>query len=327
MKKIFILALAALATTAFAATPSKKDKKQKNQPKTEQTAPVQLISKSDSLSYSAGMFTTRGLMDYVKKEFGVDSTNIQAFVEGLNEGIAHSNDRQFIAHSAGLQIAQMLESRIYPNVSKDVKDTPLTLDSVTFNRGFVAAVVGDTTVMKTADANKYFETTLQNVKKQAEEAYKAENEAWLKQNSTKPGVQSLPSGLQYKVLTEGKGAVAGKDDEVTVRYEGHTIDGKEFDSSYKRNPNTTTFRPNQVIKGWTEALCMMPEGSKWELYIPQSIGYGSRKAGSIKPYSTLIFTVEVVKVEKKAETGTDTKTEKAATAKKSVAKKLPVRKK
>lgn len=327
MKKIFILALAALATTAFAATPSKKDKKQKNQPKTEQTAPVQLISKSDSLSYSAGMFTTRGLMDYVKKEFGVDSTNIQAFVEGLNEGLAHSNDRQFTAHSAGLQIAQMLESRIYPNVSKDVKDTPLTLDSVTFNRGFVAAVVGDTTVMKTADANKYFETTLQNVKKQAEEAYKAENEAWLKQNATKPGVQSLPSGLQYKVLTEGKGAVAGKDDEVTVRYEGHTIDGKEFDSSYKRNPNTTTFRPNQVIKGWTEALCMMPEGSKWELYIPQSIGYGSRKAGSIKPYSTLIFTVEVVKVEKKAEANADTKTEKAATAKKSVAKKLPVRKK
>lgn len=327
MKKIFILALAALATTAFAATPSKKDKKQKNQPKTEQTAPVQLISKSDSLSYSAGMFTTRGLMDYVKKEFGVDSTNIQAFVEGLNEGIAHSNDRQFIAHSAGLQIAQMLESRIYPNVSKDVKDTPLTLDSVTFNRGFVAAVVGDTTVMKTADANKYFETTLQNVKKQAEEAYKAENEAWLKQNAAKPGVQSLPSGLQYKVLTEGKGAVAGKDDEVTVRYEGHTIDGKEFDSSYKRNPNTTTFRPNQVIKGWTEALCMMPEGSKWELYIPQSIGYGSRKAGSIKPYSTLVFTVEVVKVEKKAEANADTKTEKAATAKKSVTKKLPARKK
>ena len=295
MKKIFILALAALATTAFAATPSKKDKKQKNQPKTEQTAPVQLISKSDSLSYSAGMFTTRGLMDYVKKEFGVDSTNIQAFVEGLNEGIAHSNDRQFIAHSAGLQIAQMLESRIYPNVSKDVKDTPLTLDSVTFNRGFVAAVVGDTTVMKTADANKYFETTLQNVKKQAEEAYKAENEAWLKQNSTKPGVQSLPSGLQYKVLTEGKGAVAGKDDEVTVRYEGHTIDGKEFDSSYKRN-QPAEMRVNQVIKGFTEALVHMPAGSVWEVYIPQNLAYGEREAGEIKPFSTLIFKIELLKV-------------------------------
>ena len=308
MKKTFILALAALATTAFAATPSKKDKKQKNQPKTEQAAPVQLISKSDSLSYAAGMFTTRGLMDYVKQQYGVDSTNMQAFVEGLKEGIERSGDKQFTAHNAGLQIAQMLESRIYPNVNKDVKDTPLTLDSVTFNRGFVAAVVGDTAVMKTADANKYFESTMQAAKKQAEEAYKAENEAWLKQNATKPGVQTLPSGLQYKVLTEGKGAVAAKDDEVTVRYEGHTIDGKEFDSSYKRNPNTTTFRPDQVIKGWTEALCMMPEGSKWELYIPQDIAYGSRKAGSIKPYSTLIFTVEVVKVEKKAEAKADAKT-------------------
>lgn len=307
MKKIFILALAVFATTAFAATPSKKDKKQKNQPKTEQAAPVQLISKSDSLSYAAGMFTTRGLMDYVKQQYGVDSTNIQSFVEGLKEGIERSNDRQFTAHNAGLQIAQMLESRIYPNVSKDVKDTPLTLDSVTFNRGFVAAVTGDTAVMKTADANKFFESTMQAAKKQAEEAYKAENEAWLKQNATKPGVQTLPSGLQYKVLTEGKGAVAAKDDEVTVRYEGHTIDGKEFDSSYKRKPDTTKFRPDQVIKGWTEALCMMPEGSKWELYIPQDIAYGSRKAGSIKPYSTLIFTVEVVKVEKKTEAKTDAK--------------------
>ena len=323
MKKILILALAVFATTAFAATPGKKDKKQKQQA-TEQAAPVQLISTSDSLSYAAGIYTTRGLMDYVKQQFGVDSTSMQSFVEGLKEGISRSGDKQFVAHNAGLQIAQMLETRIYPNVSRDVKDTPFALDSLTFNRGFVAAVLGDTTVMKAADANRYFETTMQAAKKQAEEAYKAENEAWLKQNATKPGVKTLPSGLQYKVLTEGKGAVAEKDDEVTVRYAGHTIDGNEFDSSYKRNPDTTKFRPNQVIKGWTEALCMMPEGSKWELYIPQDIAYGSRKAGSIKPYSTLVFTVEVVKVEKKADSKTEVKAETLTPAKKISAKK-PVR--
>ena len=147
-------------------------------------------------------------MDYVKQQFGVDSTNIQSFVNGLKEGIERSGDKQFIAHNAGLQIAQMLETRIYPNVSNDVKDTKFVLDSVTFNRGFVDAVLGDTTVMKNEAANHYFESTMQVAKQQAEEAYKAENEAWLKQNATKPGVKTLPSGLQYKVLVEGKGAVA-----------------------------------------------------------------------------------------------------------------------
>ena len=104
------------------------------------------------------------------------------------------------------------------------------------------------------------------------------------------------------MLKKGEGPIAKADDNITVRYEGHTIDGNVFDSSYKRTPDTTTFRPDQVIKGWTEALCMMPEGSKWMLYIPQNLAYGSRPAGAIKPYSTLVFTVEVVKVNaKKAE--------------------------
>ncbi len=325
MKKSLVLALAVLfSASVFAATPAKKDKKQKKAARVEQPAPVQLISQSDSLSYAAGMFTTRGLMDYVKQQFGVDSTNIQSFVEGLKEGIARQNDKQFVAHNAGLQIAQMLETRIYPNVSNDVKGSALTIDSLTFNEGFIAAVLGDTAVMNLDAANHYFETTMQTAKQKAEEAYKADNEAWLKNNASAPGVVTLPSGLQYKVITEGKGAVAGKDDEVTVRYEGHTIDGTEFDSSYKRNPNTTSFRPTQVIKGWTEALCMMPEGSKWELYIPQNIAYGARRAGQIKPYSTLIFTVEVVKVEKKAE---DKKAEETTAKKVVPAKKLTPAKK
>lgn len=322
MKKILVITLAVFATTAFAATPGKKDKKQKKAP-TEQAAPLQLISRSDSLSYAAGAYTTRGLMDYVKQQYGVDSTSMQAFVDGIKEGISRKGDKQFNARNAGLQIAQMLETRIYPNVSNDVKNSDLTIDSLTFNQGFIDAVLGDTAIMKAADANRYFETTMREAKLKAEKAYKAENVAWLKNNATKEGVKTLPSGLQYKVITEGKGAVAAKDDEVTVRYAGHTIDGKEFDSSYKRNPDTTKFRPDQVIKGWTEALCMMPEGSKWELYIPQELAYGSRQAGSIKPYSTLVFTVEVVKVEKKAETKAETTT--STTAKKTPAKKAPAK--
>ena len=105
--------------------------------------------------------------------------------------------------------------------------------------------------------------------------------------------------LQYKVIKEGKGEIPTKESTVKVHYKGTLIDGTEFDSSYKRNA-PATFRADQVIKGWTEALTMMPVGSKWELYIPQELAYGSRETGGlIKPYSTLIFEVELLEIEKK----------------------------
>ena len=330
MKKIFTLALAAvLATASATAAPAKKDKKQKKTCKTECCqAPVTLTSKADTLSYAAGMFTTRGLMDYVKQQFGVDSTNINEFVAGIKEGIEKQNDKKFAAHAAGLQIAQMLESRIFPNVKNDVKQTPWAIDSLKFNAGFFAGVLGDTTVMKNEDANNYFTTTMTAEKRRQEEAYKKDNANWLVENAKKEGVITLPSGLQYKVLTKGTGDVAGKEHNVTVRHEGKTIDGNVFDSSYKRNPNTTTFRPDQVIKGWTEALTMMPQGSTWELYIPQDLAYGSRAAGNIKPYSTLIFKVELVKIDRKQEApAKDVKAEKQTAAKKKVAAKKTSKKK
>ena len=105
------------------------------------------------------------------------------------------------------------------------------------------------------------------------------------------------SGLQYKIIKEGNGAVPTDSSKVKVNYKGTLIDGTQFDSSYDRK-EPTTFRANQVIKGWTEALTMMPVGSKWELYIPQDLAYGAREAGQIKPFSTLIFEVELVGIEK-----------------------------
>jgi FKBP-type peptidyl-prolyl cis-trans isomerase FklB len=158
-------------------------------------------------------------------------------------------------------------------------------------------------------------------KHRQEDAYKKENVDWLAENAKKEGVVTLPSGLQYKVLTAGTGEVATKDDNVTVRYEGKTIDGNIFDSSYKRNPDTSTFRPDQVIKGWTEALTSMPAGSTWMLYIPQELAYGSRAAGQIKPYSTLIFKVELVKIDRKQQPVVEEKKEEKAPAKKTTAKK------
>lgn len=122
----------------------------------------------------------------------------------------------------------------------------------------------------------------------------AEQEKFLQDNATKEGVVTLPSGLQYTVLTEGDGEKPGPTTMVTVHYEGSLIDGKVFDSSYKRG-QPASFGVHQVISGWTEALQLMPVGSKWRLFIPSELGYGARGAGgAIPPYSTLIFDVELL---------------------------------
>ena len=119
--------------------------------------------------------------------------------------------------------------------------------------------------------------------------------AFLEANRTKEGVTTLPSGLQYKILTEGSGPKPATTDTVTVHYRGKLIDGTEFDSSYSRN-EPATFPLNRVIKGWTEGLQLMGEGAKWELTIPPDLGYGPQGAGArIPPQSALVFEVELIK--------------------------------
>ena len=109
---------------------------------------------------------------------------------------------------------------------------------------------------------------------------------------------TLPSGLQYKVLVQGDGPVPAIDEKVKVKYEGRLVDGTVFDASAKHGDNPIEFKPNQVIKGWTEALTMMPVGSKWQLYIPYELAYGDRDSGQIKPFSALIFDVELVGIDR-----------------------------
>ncbi len=135
--------------------------------------------------------------------------------------------------------------------------------------------------------------------KQAGEANKKEGEAFLAANKAKPGVVTLPDGLQYTVIKEGTGPKPSASDTVTVNYRGTLINGKEFDSSYKRG-EPAKFPVNGVIKGWTEALQLMPVGSKWQLFIPAELAYGERGAGAdIAPNSTLIFEVELLSIQGK----------------------------
>ena len=126
--------------------------------------------------------------------------------------------------------------------------------------------------------------------------YRAEGEAFLSANGKKEGVVTLPSGLQYKVLAAGKGTSPGPADNVTVHYRGTLVDGTEFDSSYQRN-EPATFGVDRVIPGWKEALPMMKEGAKWQLFVPSKLGYGEQGSGSrIPPNSALLFEVELISV-------------------------------
>ena len=132
--------------------------------------------------------------------------------------------------------------------------------------------------------------------KQLAEKNKTEGEAFLAQNSKKEGVKTLPSGLQYKVIKEGTGKTPKADDTVVTNYRGTSIDGTEFDSSYKRG-QPATFPVKGVIAGWTEALQLMKEGSKWELFIPSNLAYGERGAGNfIGPNAALVFEIELITV-------------------------------
>ncbi len=153
-----------------------------------------------------------------------------------------------------------------------------------------------------ATLQKDLMTKQQERQKAALEKNKKEGEAYLEANKKKPGVKVLPSGLQYKVLSEGKGKSPRASDTVTVNYRGTLIDGTEFDSSYKRG-QPATFPVSGVIPGWTEALQLMKEGAKWELYIPSNLAYGERGAGGvIGPDTTLVFEVELISVNSPAPT-------------------------
>ena len=269
---------------------------------TAQAPKANLKSDLDSLSYSIGMAQTQGLKGYLTGRLDVDTTYMAEFIKGLNEG-ANKTSKKDIAYMAGLQIGQQISNQMMKGINQELfaGDSTKTISKDNFMAGFIAGTLEKGGVMTMEAAQVYTRTAMETIKAKAmEEKYadnKAAGEKYLAENKGKEGVVTTPSGLQYKVITEGKGEIPADTCKVKVNYKGTLIDGTEFDSSYKRN-EPATFRANQVIKGWTEALTMMPVGSKWELYIPQELAYGSRESGQIKPFSTLIFEVELVGIEK-----------------------------
>jgi len=295
MRKIIMLTLVILAGVTLHTQAKDKNKK----PNTAVQQPtVKLVSPSDTVSYIAGMAATDGLLPYLQQGFGVDAEHMADVIRGFEEAQTHIDDPAFKAYAAGMQIANKVNSSILPNMKQAFEGSADSIRQAMFIKGFIAALQNDTTFFAQSEASKLYRQRAEQVVETRNAAYKKENEDWLKANAKKEGMQTTPSGLQYKVLVAGNDPKPKATDKVKVKYEGRMIDGTVFDSSYKRDPQTNSFRCNEVIKGWTEALTMMPVGSKWEICIPQELAYGARQAGQIKPYSTLVFTVELLEIEK-----------------------------
>lgn len=299
MKKILTLALALVVSASFSTIDAAKKKKDKKESKAEVVkAPVKLLSSSDTLSYTTGMAVTNGLIGYMQTQLGVDTAYMADFIAGFEEAVKGLDDPRQKARMAGVAIADQVSGRMLSGIKQEIEGAPDSISNQLFFRGFSDALLGDTTVMTTAKAETVSRDKMEVNRKAKVAALTEKGSAFLAENAKKEGVISLPSGLQYKVLKQGDGIVPQKTDKVKVHYEGRLIDGTVFDASSKHGTEPATFRPDQVIKGWTEALTMMPVGSKWQLFIPQELGYGERAAGQIPPYSTLIFDVELVGIDK-----------------------------
>lgn len=299
MKKVLMMALVVMASASFSSVFAAKKKKKDDA----KAAPVALATSSDSLSYAAGMSVTDGLLPFLKQQHGVDSANIADFLRGFNDMIAAGDDPKMKAYSAGLTIATQLKGQMLAGMKHEFEDTPDSIVDALVFRGFVAALSDDTTVFRQEAAQEFFKAKREADKKAKEEKLYGANRdagrAFLAANAKNDSVVTLPSGLQYKILVKGEGEVPQRTDKVLVNYEGRLVDGTVFDASSKHGSAPASFRADQVIKGWTEALTMMPVGSKWQLFIPYELAYGERGAGQqIKPYSALIFDVELVGIDK-----------------------------
>jgi FKBP-type peptidyl-prolyl cis-trans isomerase len=204
------------------------------------------------------------------------------------------------------------------NIGKGLKKDEVDVDGASLARGIRDAISGNKSLLTDEESKTALMALATEVraKQQAKldqvaAVNKKEGDAFLAANKAKDGVVALPSGLQYKVEKEGNGPKPTAADSVTCNYRGTLIDGKEFDSSYKRG-QPLTIPVSGVIKGWTEAMQLMPVGSKWQLFIPADLGYGNQAMGQdIQPGSTLIFEVELLSIAPKAEISPSSKPEAA----------------
>jgi FKBP-type peptidyl-prolyl cis-trans isomerase FklB len=291
MKKVMFVAVMAIAAATLTGCGNS-------------TPKANLKSDVDTLSYAIGMAQTTGLKEYLVGSLGVDTAYMSDFIKGLNEGANAGDNKKQAAYYAGIQIGQQIANQMMKGINHQIfgDDSTKTISMKNFMAGFVSGTTGKGGLMTVDSAQVVAQTMMQAIKtREMEKTYgpnKEAGEKFLAANAKKEGIKTLPSGVQYKVIKEGTGAIPSDTSLVKVNYEGKTIDGKVFDSSYKRG-EPINLRCNQTIKGWTDAMVHMPAGSVWEVYIPQDLAYGEREQGDIKPFSCLIFKIELLEVNPK----------------------------
>ena len=250
---------------------------------------IALKNQNDSINYAFGYLNGDEVARYVLL---LDTTGQKTkdFITNINKGLKSSLKNPQIVNM-GEQIGKNIKSQ---EVQGLIGEPSLATDFVLIKQGFINGLLGFVEQMDGTQAGEYIQKTMDNIKYGT---VKEDGEKFLAENALKEGIQVTESGLQYEVLKMGRGKKPAATDRVKVHYHGTLIDGTVFDSSVERG-EPTSFGLNQVIAGWTEGLQLMPVGSKFRFYIPQELGYGSRNAGSIPPYSTLIFEVELLGIEK-----------------------------
>jgi FKBP-type peptidyl-prolyl cis-trans isomerase FklB len=211
--------------------------------------------------------------------------------------LALKTQKEKFSYALGMKMGANLHKQAVP------------VDPAIFSRGFRDGLAGGKTVLSDQEAQAAITDVQKEMQQKQQEKMQAaagvnkkEGQDFLSANKAKPGIVTLPSGLEYKIEKEGTGPKPTASDSVVCNYRGTLINGTEFDSSYKRG-QPATFPVSGVIKGWTEALQLMPIGSKWQLFVPSDLAYGDRGAGpDIGPGATLIFEVELLSIEDKSKT-------------------------
>jgi FKBP-type peptidyl-prolyl cis-trans isomerase FklB len=287
MRKLNIfIAVALVAAFAFSSCDSNKVK-----------MPV-LKTQLDSLNYAFGLANGDGIKNYYIKGDSAKKS-IKSLLEGLNEGMKGKVEKGSTEMTElGTKIGTSLKDQ---KKSGLMGDSTLKVDIELIKQGLINGLRGSKIQMTPTLAQEYLQKTMTALQsKKMEKLYGANKVAgakFLAENAKKPGVKTTASGLQYEVIKLGNGPLPTDTNKVKVNYHGTLIDGTVFDSSVDRK-QPVVFQVNQVIKGWTEALKLMPVGSKFKLYIPQELAYASADRGKIKPFSTLIFEVELISIEK-----------------------------
>ena len=261
-----------------------------------------LKNQIDSLNYAFGLANGNGIKQYylAADSANADSLNakIESLLRGMDEGMKGDVAENPELAELGTNIGNALKEQKTAGL---MGDSSLTVDIKLIKQGLVNGMKGSNIQMTAEEAQTYLNATMQKLQEKRMQEQngpnKAAGEVFLKENAKNAGVVTTASGLQYEVIKKGTGALPNDSSRVKVHYHGTLIDGTVFDSSVDRG-EPAVFGVNQVIKGWTEALKLMPVGSKYKLYIPQELAYGSQSMGNIKPFSALIFEVELIGIEK-----------------------------